>query len=98
MAEDRGEAEAGDEADPARPPECLPGQRDEQPREECETGNPRLRRDRHRRVVRRRLLRILPLQMHAISVRAFEASDADTAHRMRLRDANPVGYKARPPT
>ena len=70
-------------------------QRDEQRGEEREARKPRLGRDGHRRVMRRRLLRILALEPHAFSVRAFEAADADTEHGMARGDADPVRDEAR---
>ena len=38
----------------------------------------------------------LPVQVHPVSVRALEAADADTQHRMRRRDADPVRDEVAP--
>ena len=64
-------------------------------RVEREPDEPGLGRDRHRRRVRRGLLRILALEVHPFSVRALEPSHPDTRQRMVHGDADPVRDEAR---
>jgi len=93
QAEDQGGLAAeigGDAAEGEQEP------RNEEPDEERETEHTRLCRDRDRRVMRGRRLRLLAAQVLLLRVGVLEAADADPDHRVVNRELEPVRDELRP--